>query len=123
MKTSCSTGGVARRAKGKMLRPDSTAAVIGAASRWHGSQVPGHRPTACRSQFQNASDRAYLGKERIKARLIGNLDPSEWDLPPKPKWMRWETYQKYEERFDRYEEILDYGCAALATKLTELKIF
>jgi hypothetical protein len=28
-------------------------------------------------------DRAYLGMERIKRRLIGDLDPQEWDLPPK----------------------------------------
>jgi hypothetical protein len=30
-----------------------------------------------------AMDRAYLGMERIKRRLIGDLDPQEWDLPPK----------------------------------------
>jgi hypothetical protein len=65
------------------------------------------RQVAYRSQFQNASDRAYLGKERIKARLIGDLDPAEWELPPKPKWMRWKTYNRYEEKFDKYEEILD----------------
>jgi hypothetical protein len=62
------------------------------------------RQVAYRSQFQNASDRAYLGKERIKARLIGDLDPEDWELPPKPKWMRWETYNRYVERFDDYEE-------------------
>jgi len=65
------------------------------------------RQVAYRSQFQNASDRAYLGKERIRARLIGDLDPAEWDLPPKPKWMRWATYNRYVERFDDYEEMLD----------------
>jgi hypothetical protein len=65
------------------------------------------RQVAYRAQFQNASDRAYLGKERIKARLIGDLDPSEWELPPKPKWMRWATYNRYVERFDDYEEMLD----------------
>jgi hypothetical protein len=36
---------------------------------------------------------------------------------PKPKWMRWATDDRYEERYDRYDEILDYGCAALVTKL------
>ena len=65
------------------------------------------RQVAYRSQFQGASDRAYLGKERIKARLIGDLDPAEWDLPPKPRWMRWATYNRYVERFDDYEESLD----------------
>ena len=65
------------------------------------------RQVAYRSQFQGASDRAYLGKERIKARLIGDRDPAEWDLPPKPRWMRWATYNRYVERFDNYEESLD----------------
>jgi hypothetical protein len=60
-----------------------------------------------RSQFQNASDRAYFGKERIKARLIGDLDPEDWALPPKPKWMKWATYNRYVGRFDEYDERLD----------------
>ena len=54
---------------------------------------------------------------RIKSRLIGNLDPDEWDLPPKPKWMRWRTYKRYVERYDAYEAILDYGIAELMAKL------
>ncbi len=49
---------------------------------------------AYRSQFMNPIDRARLGMERIKRRLIGELDPEEWDLPPKPKWMRWKTYRR-----------------------------
>jgi hypothetical protein len=81
------------------------------------------RQVAYQSQFQDATGRAHLGKQRIKSRLIGNLDPDEWDLPPKPKWMRWTTYNRYEKKFDRYEAILDYGCAALAAKLTGLKVF
>jgi hypothetical protein len=75
------------------------------------------RQVAYRSQFSNPDNRAHLGKERIKARLIGDLDPDEWDLPPKPKWMRWSTYNRYVERYDNYETILDYGCCALAAKL------
>jgi hypothetical protein len=74
------------------------------------------RQVAYRSQFQGASDRAYLGKERIKARLIGDLDPAEWDLPPKPKWMRWATYNRYVERFDDYEEMLDKACISSVLK-------
>jgi hypothetical protein len=62
------------------------------------------RQVAYRSQFQDAATRAQFGKERIKARLIGDLDPEKWDLPPKPKWMRWKTYNRYIERFDDYEE-------------------
>src|SRR4029077_15304830 len=62
---------------------------------------------AYRSQFLDRDNRAHAGKERIKARLIGDLDPADWELPPKPKWMRWATYNRYVERFDDYEEILD----------------
>jgi hypothetical protein len=73
------------------------------ASRFCSRQAWG-RQVAYRSQFQDAATRAQFGKERIKARLIGDLDPDEWDLPPKPKWMRWKTYNRYIERFDDYEE-------------------
>jgi hypothetical protein len=79
------------------------------------------RGVAYRSQFQNASDRAYLGKERIKARLIGDLDPEDWEVPPKPKWMRWATYNRYVERFDEYEGTLDDACIASVGKRLKLK--
>jgi hypothetical protein len=69
------------------------------------------------SQFMTAADRACLGMERIKRRLIGGLDPEVWDLPPKPKWMRWKTYHRYVERFERYEAMLDAAALSRATKL------
>src|SRR5262245_61943495 len=72
---------------------------------------------AYRSQFMTPMDRAYLGKERIKRRLIGELDPQEWDLPPKPKWMRWKTYHRYVERFDRYDAAIDAGGLLSVIKL------
>ena len=71
--------------------------------------------------FKNASDRAYSGKERIKARLIGDFDPQNWELPPKPKWMRWATYNRYVERFDDYEERLDNASIASVCKRLRLK--
>ena len=80
------------------------------------------RQVAYQSQFNDASNRAHAGKARIKSRLIGSLDPDQWDLPPKPRWMRWKTYNRYEKKFDDYEAVLDYGCATLATKLTGLKV-
>jgi hypothetical protein len=79
------------------------------------------RRVAYRSQFQNASDRAYLGKARIKARLIGDLNPEDWELPPKPKWMRWATYNRYVEQFDDYEERLDDTCVASVGKRLGIK--
>jgi hypothetical protein len=72
---------------------------------------------AYRSQFMTAMDRAYLGMERIKRRLIGDLDPQEWDLPPKPKWMRWKTYRRFVEQFERYEAMLDAGALSRVKRL------
>jgi len=75
------------------------------------------RQVAYQSQFNDATNRAHAGQAKIKARLIGENDPDEWDLPPKPKWMRWKTYNLYEAKFDHYEAILDEGCIELAAKL------
>lgn len=74
------------------------------------------RQVAYQSQFNDATNRAHAGKARIKARLIADLDPDEWDMPPKPKWMRWATYNRYEARYDYYEDVLDYGCLSLVAK-------
>jgi hypothetical protein len=54
------------------------------------------------------------------ARLIGNLDPEEWELPPKPKWMRGRTYNRLAERFDAYDDMTypdDSRLPALVAKL------
>ena len=45
-----------------------------------------------------------------------DLNPDEWDLPPKPKWMRWRTYNRHVERFDEQEKILDFGMFELVAK-------
>jgi hypothetical protein len=58
------------------------------ASRFCSRQEWGRWVVAYRSQFLDADNRAHAGKAKIKSRLIGDCDPNEWDLPPKPKWMR-----------------------------------
>jgi hypothetical protein len=68
------------------------------------------------SQFLDPDNRAHRGKAKIQARLIADLDPDEWELPPKPKWMRWSTYNQLVDRFESYEEILDCGIAELMAK-------
>lgn len=40
------------------------------------------RQVAYASQFETPVDRAYRGQAKIKSRLIADLDPDEWDLPP-----------------------------------------
>ena len=75
------------------------------------------RRVAYASQSFDPDNRAHRGLAKIKSRLIADLDPDEWDLPPKPKGMRWSTYNRYVERYDAYEEILDSGIAELMAKL------
>jgi hypothetical protein len=43
----------------------------------------------------------------VKWSLIGEEDPDEWDLPPKPKRMRWATYERLVARYDAAEKMLD----------------
>ena len=75
------------------------------------------RQVAYASQFATPVDRAHRGKARIKARLIGDSDPADWELPPKPKWMRWQTYNKQVHKFDHYEGMLDTLCQQALTRI------
>jgi hypothetical protein len=69
------------------------------------------RQVAYASQFLEPIQRAHRGKAKINSELcaVGGFDPKEWDFCPKPKWMRWRTYNKAEEKFDRYEAMLNKG--------------
>src|SRR5262245_40552586 len=98
-------------------RPVSVLWRPAGARRFRSRQAWGHRHVAYRSQFLDSDNRAHAGQAKIKSRLIGDRDPDDWDLPPKPKWMRWSTYNRYVERYNNYEAILDYGTAALVAKL------
>jgi hypothetical protein len=86
------------------------------ASRFCSRQAWGRR-VAYATQFADPDNRAHIGKAKIKSRLIADLDPDEWEVPPKPKWMRWQTYNRYVERFDKYEAILEEGIPQLLAKL------
>jgi hypothetical protein len=75
------------------------------------------RQVAYTSQFLSCTDRLWQAKGRIKSRLIASLDPEEWDFPPKPKWMRWQTYRSWEVRFDRIEAKLDAEISCAVARL------
>jgi hypothetical protein len=75
------------------------------------------RRVAYQSQFNDPTNRAHAGKARVKNRLIADLDPDEWDLPPKPKGMRWPTYERHVEQYERYDGILLEGLTDLVAKL------
>jgi hypothetical protein len=74
------------------------------------------RSVAYATQFLDRDNRAHYGQSKIKNRLIADLDPDEWSLPPKPKWMRWRTYNRYVDKFDDYEAILDEGTMELMAR-------
>jgi hypothetical protein len=61
------------------------------------------------SQFLDRDSRAHYGQSRINSQLcsIGQFKPQDWKFPPKPKGMRWKTYNRYEEKFDHYEKDLN----------------
>jgi hypothetical protein len=77
------------------------------------------RQVAYASQFMDRDSRAHYGQSKINSRLcsIGQFDPDEWSFPPKPKWMRWKTYKRHEQKFDQYEDVLDSGIDSLVAKL------
>jgi hypothetical protein len=90
---------------------------------------PGARSFGCRqawgpqvayvSQCVGRDDRAHRGQAKIRSRLCraGGFNPDEWELPPKPKWMRWRTYNRTVERFERYESMLDQDLVARRGRL------
>jgi hypothetical protein len=92
---------------------------------------PGARYFACRqrwgrsvaytSQCLGPEDRADRGKTKITWRLcrMSGADPEEWDFPPKPKWMRWRTYNRLIEKFDCYEKVSEAQWWRRVAKIAE----
>ncbi len=75
------------------------------------------RGAAYASQFLDPVGRAWRVKAKVKARLIGDEDPDEWDLPPKPKGMRWATYEKWEAKYDAADDAIDTLCGLALARL------
>src|SRR5262249_22408978 len=77
------------------------------------------RQVAYSSQFMDRVARGHKGAATIKSRLclFGGFDPDEWELPPKPKWMRWRTYNRMVEKFERYEVMLEDGLLEAVKRL------
>jgi hypothetical protein len=85
------------------------------ASRFTSRQNYGNE-VAYASQFETAADRALRGQAKIIARFSTN-DRFKWsDLPPKPKWMRWRTYNRLEQKYDAYEVVVDHHIETLAAR-------
>jgi hypothetical protein len=58
--------------------------------------------------LRTLADRANLGKARISLRLGATSDLRPWDLPSKPKLMRWKTYSQLARRYVAYQLVLEY---------------
>ncbi len=75
------------------------------------------RRGAYASQFLDPIGRAWCTRAKVKAALLGDEDPDEWDLPPKPKGMRWATYERWVVKYDAAEEMLDAQLVVAAARL------
>jgi hypothetical protein len=69
------------------------------------------KQVAYSTQFEAPFDRAISAREKVKSRLIGDLNSREWDLPPKPKWMRWPTYERLADNY-RFQQRIINQCFA-----------
>jgi hypothetical protein len=75
------------------------------------------RRAAYASQFLDPIERAWRTKAKVKAVLLGDEDPDEWVLPPKPTGMRWATYERWVAKYDAAEEMLDAQIVMAAARL------
>ncbi len=65
------------------------------------------RRVAYASQFMTPVDRAWKMKAKISARLAAGRDVGHWELPDKPKRMRWTTYERFVDRYYEREAQID----------------
>ena len=80
------------------------------------------RQVAYSSQFQTWYDRALTQGQGLRSKPGG----PDWagysgEDPPKPKWMRWKTYNRILERSYRYEEIADQRLISFAARFLKLR--
>jgi hypothetical protein len=65
------------------------------------------KQVAYATQFEAPFNRAISAREKVKSRLIGDLNPRHWELPPKPKWMRWDTYERLADKYRFKQGVID----------------
>jgi hypothetical protein len=79
------------------------------------------RRVAYGSQFQTPYDRALSQARKIRARIGGpGWESLEDPFPPKPKGMRWATYDRAAQRCEGYEATADARLITLAGRLLRL---
>ena len=76
------------------------------------------RRVAYGSQFETPYDRALSQARKIRARIGGpGWESLDDPFPPKPKGMRWATYDRAAQRCDHYERIADARLHYFAARL------
>jgi hypothetical protein len=72
------------------------------------------------SQSENSAQRAMLRADRLANRLHdmwGGTTKAEYDFPPKPKRMRWTTYQRLLDQYDELQSRWGIGMMNLVSRL------
>jgi len=59
---------------------------------------------AYRSQFYAWGTRANYMASKLCDHIGGPGASYKWDIPPKPKWMRWRTYERLSKKCEKYYE-------------------
>ena len=54
------------------------------------------------SQYHGPGARAHYMAVKLCNRIGGPGAAEEWEVPPKPKWMRWRTYERLSKRCEKY---------------------
>jgi hypothetical protein len=73
----------------------------------------------CRLQYQSQRlspmSRYQRGAVKVAKKVLRKGPPEwreefeDWDFPPKPRWMRWKTYNSLDEKAQAYEKAADGG--------------
>jgi hypothetical protein len=70
-----------------------------------------------RVQRSGPMDRAHQHLGRLHRKLAADYDGPDRPLPPKPKWMRWETYSRLSRQIEAGQNRLDVVFMAGAQRL------
>ena len=105
------------RAPPSLIRPTPRPGTPAPGATFFASRHAWGRQVAYAAQFLDPIGRAERTKAKVKARLLGDADPDEWDLPPRPKGMRSKTYERWEAKYDRAEEAIDEQFALALARL------
>jgi hypothetical protein len=92
---------------------------------WYCRKIYGGRYFRCRqchrlkysSQNENSAQRAMLRADRIANRLHdmwGGTTKGKYEFPPKPKRMRWATYQRLLDQYDQLQNRWGIGMMSLS---------